>query len=220
MSGETPPGRHGWRHYLSYTLLGAAQRQASEAYEIEVRRPDGLDPDATRHAELVTTSLIASAALLDAFINELFSDAADAGPTMFDLDEQSYTRLRDWWRLQNPDRSPDTMTKYDMLRVLTNAPPLDRGSEPAQSANLLIKLRNSLVHYKPETVWEGDDHRLMARYRGKFETSTMPGTLSRTWPLFLGADAARWGWRTAESLVRQEAARAGYRSSWLRPRDD
>ena len=41
------------------------------------------------------------------------------------------------------------------MSVLVDRPrKVDRGREPGQSVDLLVKLRHTLVHYKPETQWD------------------------------------------------------------------
>jgi hypothetical protein len=41
-----------------------------------------------------------------------------------------------------------TLSRFEIILHLLGKPPLDRGTEPYQSAALVVRLRNELVHYK------------------------------------------------------------------------
>lgn len=59
--------------------------------------------------------------------------------------------------------------KYQKVLALRGLEAFDQGSEPYQSVDVLIKLRNALVHFKPEWHDEQIEHlRLGERFRGKF----------------------------------------------------
>ena len=42
----------------------------------------------------------------------------------------------------------NTMARFELILHLLGKAPLDKGAEPFQSAALLVRLRNELVHYK------------------------------------------------------------------------
>jgi hypothetical protein len=48
----------------------------------------------------------------------------------------------------------DTMSRFNLILHLLNKPGFDKGSEPFQSAALVVRLRNELVHYKSR--WGAD----------------------------------------------------------------
>ena len=45
------------------------------------------------------------------------------------------------------------MLKYQLLLLFAGAAKLDPGSEPYQSVDLLIRLLNFIVHYRPATMF-------------------------------------------------------------------
>lgn len=46
------------------------------------------------------------------------------------------------------------LERYDLILKSLGKPPLDKGKNPYQSARLLVRLRNMLVHYK--STWESE----------------------------------------------------------------
>lgn len=60
------------------------------------------------------------------------------------------------------DRS-QTLRRYELVLHLLRKPKLSRGHEPYQSADLLVKLRNELVHYKSKWGSLMDREKLFAR---------------------------------------------------------
>src|SRR5262249_45431182 len=72
--------------------------------------------------------------------------------------------------------------------------PFKPGEDPYQSANNVIKLRDALVHYKPEWDDESGQHQnLENRLRAKFALNPYAPTGSLWFPhQCLGAGCANW----------------------------
>jgi hypothetical protein len=73
-----------------------------------------------------------------------------------------------FWRATNGGRYLDALDKWQWLLECCGLDRLDRGGRPAQEAVLLLRLRNSLVHFKPENIAADEEHELEKRLRGKF----------------------------------------------------
>lgn len=90
-------------------------------------------------------------AALEAYANELFVLYKDV--IFPDLRIDVVAKL---WELY--EKKP-TVEKYDLALFLANKPALEKGGRPYQDIDVLIKLRNGLVHYRPEWSDEQVEHR-------------------------------------------------------------
>ena len=107
------------------------------------------------------------------------------------------------WRVTDAGRALDPLEKWQWLRECCGYDPLDRGAQPAQDGALLIRLRNVLVHYKPETIAGDEQHALERRLRSKFlDNQLMQGAGNPWWPSHgLGHGCTEWSVRSARALA-------------------
>jgi hypothetical protein len=108
---------------------------------------------------------LSSAATLEAYANELFADSATIFP---DLKPMVASQM---WDLAE-DQS--ILRKFDVILTLRHKEPFDQGKQPYQNAALLIRLRNTLVHFKPEWSGENSNH---AKLSGKLDAVMQPGSI-------------------------------------------
>lgn len=81
---------------------------------------------------------------------------------------------------------------------------LERGTDPYQSAALLVNLRNAIVHYRFETTTVDEEHRLQRQLQGRFPDNPMTAAGNAWWPdKCLGSGCAVWTCRVAERLVEE-----------------
>jgi len=181
-------GRFGQRSYLSSWMLRSARRTSTMAQQIE-RQNAGVwaSPHAEEHMDWVLSSVLSSANFLEAMINELFTDAYEAHGLSDDgylapLRRETVSLMARWW--EETDQGFDrTLTKCQLLLAFAGEDRLDIGSEPFQSAALLLGLRNTLVHYKPTTVYTDAPHDIERRLKGRFPTNELlPPRAARGWP--------------------------------------
>lgn len=59
----------------------------------------------------------------------------------------------------------NTMSRFELILHLLNKAPINRGAEPFQSAALVVRLRNELVHYKSRSGTEMERNKLFATLR-------------------------------------------------------
>jgi len=97
------------------------------------------------------------------------------------------------WEVADGERFP-ILKKYQVALALSGRRPLDRGAGTYQDAESLVKLRDCLVHHKPEWDDEGGKHQnLENRLHGKFTLSPYAAEGSLWFPhVCLGAGCAEW----------------------------
>jgi hypothetical protein len=96
------------------------------------------------------------------------------------------------------------LEKYDQTLWLARHKVTNRGVDPAQSAALVVALRNYFVHYKPENVDSRlDPPKLAKRLRGRFADNALMVGDRRPWfpDHAIGAGCARWAHETAFAFV-------------------
>lgn len=193
------------RRYLSITHLTAASLFASQCKTLESNAEQHAfcGEQVTQQQAYVVSSVILSAAFLEATINELFSDCADGHATRSLEVRDLMGRL---WKQGVPKTaSYSILEKYDIALELANRTGFIRGDQPYQDAKLLVQLRNQLVHFEPESVAGSfnpsevlDLHVFEKRFRGKFEVNPLTGALNPFYPdKLLGAGCAIWSVKTA-----------------------
>ena len=91
----------------------------------------------------VATLTVAS---LESYANQYYADGALASGT---LNEASASKIAEL-----VDRE-DILTKFDLVLSIRTGKSLDRGAAVVQNIDALIKLRNAVVHFRPE--WHDED---------------------------------------------------------------
>ena len=207
--------RAGVRSYMSTWLLRSAKRFVSVAEQIE-RDHAGVwrSPHVEEHLDHVISAVLNAATFLEAMINELFTDASDRHGLTGDgylapLDNRTVELMAAWWG--ETDKGFDrTLTKYQLLLDFAGKDKLDRGTEPYQSAKLLLALRNAIVHYRPSTVYADEEHTLARKLKGKFAANGLLGSGGPWWPNgALGAGCGAWAIDSAQRLADEVSARVG-----------
>ena len=155
----------------------AAARFARLCYKVEAENAGSpLGPFYDEIISYVTATILSSVAGLEANINEIFADGRD-GMIVFDgLDEKLLTEM---WDLI--EEKP-ILEKYQFVLTLRKRCKMEKGVQQYQFADSLIKVRNALVHFKPEWHDEQQEHEKIGnRLRGKF---TLSPFLDKNAPLF------------------------------------
>ena len=182
------------------------------------RRAGEIETDAARfdeHRACVMAAVLESGACLEATINELFADAADHRDRLAGLALAAREVLTDAWARPEVRRGP-TVDKYAVAFQAIRGEPLNSGQGACQTAELVLSLRNKLVHYAPEwapSACEGGRRppdEPMGALRGKFPLhARYRDTGNPFWPLkCLGSGCARWAVVSAVAFVDEFSARA------------
>lgn len=111
----------------------------------------------------VSSAILFAVAALEADANEIFIDAN------IHLKEYDKDLLDEIWNLIE---KKTILEKYEMVLFLKKKERFDKGDPMYQDAASLIKLRNALVHFKPEWDNEKREHKKIEdRLRGRFALS-------------------------------------------------
>ena len=185
------------RSYLSSHHLWAARHFTGLASEIEDSHR-GRSAFNIAHRAYVKSVVLSSVAFLEAAINEIFQDAYDGhdGYTK-ELEANTLKALRNLWQLSGEEQGRSSwsiLEKYQAALLCAGLDLLSTGEQPYQDANLLIRLRNALVHFKPTTLGGGKDHKLADSLGDKFEPNRLfEGSGNPYFPdKCLGAGCAKW----------------------------
>ena len=192
------------RLYLSMQHIQSAALFARRSGQIE-RKYDGNFSNEllTEYWADITASIFAAVSFLEATINELFADATEEYseyPKSLNLNTKAL--MADMWKKGIPRTSRyRILEKFDIALTLARKPTFDVGKPPAQDVDLIVKLRNRLIHYEPEWMtnetmtssMSATEKKLDRSLRGKFPTSPL---MSKSSPFFpnrcLSYGCARW----------------------------
>jgi len=143
------------RTNFSFHQLMAASRLAREVADVE-RRNAGQEFGAF-YETIFGSSLgciVLSLAGAEAYVNELFADRAEH----FTAHDRMLLDLL--WKEYEEQRLLD---KFDLAHRLRAGTPLDRGAEHVQAMDRLMRLRNGIVHFKPEWDDEAANHEKLSK---------------------------------------------------------
>ncbi|MET3457112.1 hypothetical protein [Pseudomonas kilonensis] len=200
------------RHYLSISHLSAAALFSQRAMALEPVLTLG-EPASNEglreHQACVVTSIMLSVAFLEAVINELWADCSEAFDFSRHKDLQNAEVMGALWK-RSPLKRSTMLEKFELALELNMKPALSRDASPYQDVKLLVELRNALVHYEPETIFNFSndsentevEHRFEKRLRGKFEINRLTGPGNPFYPdKVLGAGCARWAITSAVAFT-------------------
>jgi hypothetical protein len=147
--------------------------------------------------------VVSTVAFLEASINEFYLEAQDKDKnSLAGLDERVLSLLAAFW--EQVERGP-ILHKYQIALLVAGAEQFEKGKQPYQDADHLVKLRDALVHYKPQWDDELGPHRnLEERLRNKFPLNTLAQSGSLWFPhQCFGAGCADWAIGAAVSLMNE-----------------
>lgn len=129
----------------------------------------------------VTGCIFAAVSSLEAMINELFTDIADHPDSHLSIvGKRTGALMATMWNLGVPRTATyPILRKYQIALILADKEVLESDKQPYQDVDLLIELRNALIHYEPETVLaysdEGkvDIQKFEKKLKGKFSTNPL-----------------------------------------------
>jgi len=126
------------------------------------------------HRAYVVGAIMTSLASVEALINEFYLDATDNLLGSI-LDASQQALLAELWKPLDEKRVP-ILQKYQIALAAIRKSGFDTSKGPYQDVNLLIDLRNMLVHFKPE--WDNNQKK-----HGKIEKNLQGRfNLNPFWP--------------------------------------
>jgi hypothetical protein len=169
----------------------------------------------------VTDAVFSAVAFLEAAVNEVFDDVADAHPGYVDpLSPECRRQMKGLWDESIERRS--ALEKCQLALLCAQSTVFERGKPPYQDADLLIKLRNRLTHARAET-WFTDDKKdkLSEALKKKFGPSRLMQNSAN--PYFpdhcLGAPCAAWAVHAAIAFADDFFDRLNLTPNYKRPHD-
>ncbi|MCJ0892902.1 hypothetical protein MTX35_11610 [Rhodococcus sp. ARC_M12] len=201
------------RHYLATQHLWTAQHAARLCGEVETALRKTQVGNVVEHRSHAVTAVLSSVAYLECLVNQVFQDVADTeqgqpNSRTEGITEAAQSLMRTLWTDARLDTKLTVIDKYQLALLCVGKPRLETGRDPVQSAALLVRLRNELVHFKPEWHDHADEHRFERQLKNRFADSRLPGD-----PWFpnkcLGAGCASWACDTASALAVEWWSRMG-----------
>jgi hypothetical protein len=193
------------RVYYSTYHLWAANHFVRLTGNIETAHTGG-PKFSIEHRTYVTNAIFSSVAFMEAAINEFFQDAADNHQSYISpLDSDTQALMVTMWELtEDRNRSAfSVLDKYQIALTFARKEAFPKGDILYQHADLVIKLRNELVHYKPKTLGGSDIHKFENSLRGKFPLNALMNDSGN--PFFpdkcLGHGCAQWAVSACKNYV-------------------
>jgi hypothetical protein len=194
------------RSYFSIHQLWAAELAAAQALSFEQNVTGEVPAFSIEQRAYVMNAVFLSVAFLESAINEILQDIVDG--------EQAYTGpvnpvvrrcIAVWWgQSEGQGRATGSiLDKYQALLEFYGVARMKKGLPPYQDADLIIQLRNTLMHYKPQYYGGDKEHRLVGKLRTKFEANPlMRGSGNSYFPDHcLGGPCARWAVKTVKAFA-------------------
>lgn len=216
--------RIGVRDYMASQHLWTARREAWLCREREERLVNDADGDLDRqHRSHAITAVLSAVAFLEAFVNATWEDAAHiksgqhTAYTMGIPSDGLATMRELWTGKDKAERMLSLQSKYQVALVCAGRDRMDEGAEPLQSADLLVELRNVLVHFKPQTHWSDGDHKFVRRLKSVIRPereNRQP--IGQPWfpNKVLGAGCADWACEASIAFARVWHDRVGLSSDF------
>ncbi|MGB3478355.1 MAG: hypothetical protein WBB67_04260 [bacterium] len=216
-----------FRTYFSIRHIQSALLFAEEAGKIEV---SGEGDTSAIHQANVIASIFATVAFLEANINEIFTDSYDTmrGKSANDgknIPESLINQLGSMWQLDVPKTAKySILQKYQIALVTINKPLYDKGTNPYQDVDLLVKLRNALMHPEPESVVSqtSDDDTLTTEQKffkmlgSKFALNPLTGKGNSFYPdKCLSYGCCKWGIESSFAFTDEFCARTDIKCKYL-----
>lgn len=147
--------------------------------------------------ESALVALLFSAATLEGYISEVAFLAAAVDKLTAHPSLASLASLVD----EIEDSRGSVRLKYLMARVALLGRPFDKGAKPYQDLDLLFRLRDAIVHLKPDTL-TGSPQKLLEQLRSR-RLVELPPTGRAIWMLTIATpEVARWASETVGNTIR------------------
>jgi hypothetical protein len=214
------------KHSFYRHLIGSARFFAQRARAFEDRAMKqhgqlgaGTSGDLVRHLSYVTGAILSAAAFLEASINELYVELHGLQSNERSrLPRRVLTVLGRFW--SDIERAP-VLHRYQVVLMVADAERFDERRAPFQDADSLMKLRDALVHVRPERPESRRRLRTVEqRLRNRFEPNPLAPADSEWFPdLCLSAECAEWAVQAADDFTEDFCKRMSLPARGLAWRD-
>ena len=182
-------------------LIGAARffSEGARQFENGVARKAPVTDDSVRHRSYVTGAILSAAGFLEASINELYLELHARSEKRTRLPKRVLAVLGRFW--SDIERAP-VLHRYQTVLMVADAERFDERRAPFQDADSLMKLRDALVHFRPERPESRRRQRtLEQRLQNRFEPNPIAPADSPWFPdRCLSAGCAEWAVQAADEF--------------------
>lgn len=188
------------RNYFSSYHLWSAENNSKKAKEIEDAHV-GKPRFDIEHRAYVIGAVISSVAFVEAVINELFQDIKDGHSSyLTGMEKKTANLVSSIW--DDIDRV-NILKKFQLGLFCFRKDLFNTGASPYQDMDLVIKIRNDLVHYKPKSLCVNSTHTLESKLKGKFqENKLMSGAGNNCYPdKYFGCGCSNWATQSAKKFA-------------------
>ena len=189
------------KHHLDSSILFADKCLHIENEESSIKWPQPRFDEALNYS---SAAIVMAVAALESYINQIYESAHDVSGGLLEslANEKKELLVLHWPEVE---RFP-ILKKYQIALTIKNGKGMDIGKEPYQSVDALIRLRNGLVHFKPE--WDDSLRKHMElekRLRNYFKPSRLTIHTNLVWFPYkcLGSGAAIWAGSVTRIYVKE-----------------
>lgn len=204
-----------YRHLIGSARFFAQRARAIERAVQEKQRAAVTAGDLVRHRSYVTGAILSAAAFLEASINELYLELHSVrAREKTRLPRRVLEVLGRFW--SDIERAP-VLHRYQVVLMVADAERFDERRAPFHDADSLMKLRDALVHFRPERPESRRRLRtLEQRLRNRFESNPLVPTGSSWFPdQCLSAGSAEWAVQAADDFTEDFCTRMSLPSRGL-----
>ncbi len=202
-------------NFSDHHMLSAAPFARQSAI-IEKSYKDGItDELRAEHRAYVTGAIIVSVASLEATINEVFISARDNDNLFKGFDPTIPKVLAKLWSLDVVKRSR-FFEKCRFVLEVAEKEAYDQNKSPYLEVDYLIKLRNALVHYKPDVDTNLDYHKKLENWlKSRFNINPFSHDNDAFFPKkCLGHGCAEWAVQSSIKFIEDFYNRMGFSPKW------
>ncbi|EDZ56986.1 conserved hypothetical protein [Bacillus cereus H3081.97] len=167
----------------------------------------------TKSRNYAIGAITSAANFMEATINECLNHhMKDSTYNLkLNLTPEQRNNVLSWWNPIKDTERRSILSKYQTVLKEAGQSEFIKGTNPYQDANLLVILRNSLVHYKPEWVeLEGNTEELEVIFGGKFPRNPLFSEHLSYFPnKCLGFGSSKWALESAYNLAKEFYSRLG-----------
>lgn len=197
---------------LSSSFLNSASILSKKCLEIEQKiKPGNREKLIEEHQAYFYGVIFNLVSYLESYINELFVDISDGTFHNLNMDDTSLYQIIELWNLNIPRRaSYKTIDKYEIMLIISNKPKFDKSKRPYQDIDLLIRLRNSLIHYEPEYIEltylnpNAQLHKFEKALKGKFKLNPFATKLDTFYPnKIISYSCSQWALEAVKAFIKE-----------------
>ena len=201
-TSQVPEPAIALRSYLSRELLDASRHLATMTGQAEA------ELSLARQKHFAVATFLTLVAYADSTINELLQDAWENLRANWQIDEPRRLRLAALWPTLRGERC-GIEDKYKRAVKAVDGD-MDWGKGPSQDFGLVVRIRNSLVHFVPETQSVVRLSKLSNQVQQKRFQNPMLGPGNPPFPgQVLSAQGANWAVDTTSSFVDEALSQLG-----------